>query len=252
MTAPDDVARYAAQIRVDKIGAAGQKRLGASRAAVIGVGALGSSICHQLVRAGIGSLEIVDRDAVELGNLHRQILYTEDDVARGLSKVAAAAAHLASFNSSVEIDPVEALLDSENVSKLIEGCDVVVDGTDNLAARFLINDACVAAGTPYVYGGVVSTHGMVMPVHPGKGACLRCLFDDLPDDDSLPSTDTYGVFGPAPATIGALEAAAAIRLLIEPFEPPTRLRCIDTWTGQIDSVVVDRNPACRVCGARAT
>ena len=243
----DPLARYATQIRVARIGEPGQARLVASRAVVVGVGALGSTIADQLVRGGVGTVVLVDPDRVELGNLHRQSLYTEDDAAAARPKVEAAARRLAEANRGVRVITVRAPLDRDSGPEILSGADVVVDGTDNMRARFAINELCASTATPWVYGGVAATHGMVMPVLPGVTACLRCLFEEPGTGDEVQTAETVGVLGPAPAAVGALEAAAAMRILVGDLAAPTRLLSVDVWTGSWDAVVVHPDPGCPVC-----
>jgi adenylyltransferase/sulfurtransferase len=245
---PADDPRYAVQRRVAQIGAAGQERLARSRAVVVGVGALGGTIAGQLVRSGVGHVVLVEPDRVELGNLHRQVLYTEADAAARRLKVEAAVDRLRAANSAVVVEGVPARLDAGNADALLRGADVVIDGTDNLATRFLVNEVCVRARVPWVYGGIAGVHGMVMPVLPGVGPCLRCLFaDDLPDGE-VPTSQTDGVLGPTPAVVGALEAAQALRILVGALAPPVRLLSIDVWTGASDSLAIERAPGCPCCG----
>jgi molybdopterin-synthase adenylyltransferase len=248
MTSPGDDPRYAVQRRVTQIGAVGQERLARSRAVVVGVGALGGTISTLLVRAGVGHVTLVDPDRAELGNLHRQVLYTEADAAARRLKVEAATERLRAANGAVTVEGVAARLDAGNADGLLRGADVVVDGTDNLATRYLLNEVCVRAGVPWVYGGIAGVHGMVMPVLPGVGPCLRCLFaDELPAEE-VPTSQTDGVLGPTPAAVGALEAAQAIRILVGGVAPPVRLVSIDVWTGLVDSLAIERAPGCPTCG----
>lgn len=242
-----DLDRYAVQCRVDHVGHDGQERLSQSTAMVVGVGALGSTISQVLVRSGVGRVILVDGDRVELGNLHRQLLYTEDDVHKERPKVEAAVERLRAANSTVTVDAIAERLDAENAETLVRGVDVVVDGTDNLATRYLLNDVCVQAGVPWVYGGIAGVHGMVLPIVGGVGPCLRCVFYDDPPDQEIPTSLTDGVLGATPAAIGALEAAQAIRILIGDIQPPIRLLSIDVWTGETDSLVVKRAPLCPTC-----
>ncbi len=217
---------------------------------VVGVGALGSSISHQLVRGGVGRVRLIDGDVVEIGNLHRQILYTEEDAAAGRSKAEVAAERLGAANSDVSIEAEPIRLTADNASELLGGFDVVLDGTDNLATRYVINDYCVVAGIPWIYGGIAGVHGLVMAILPGRGPCLRCLFPEDPPEIEVPTSLKDGVFGPTPAVIGSLEAAQAMRFLVGDLEPPVRLLSVDVWTGATDALVVHRAPGCPACGAR--
>ncbi len=249
MATPEPGGRYAVQVRVERLGPAGQARLGRSAALVVGVGALGSAIAHQLVRAGLGRVTLVDGDRVETSNLHRQVLYTEEDARLGRAKAEAAAERLAEANGEVELRAVVGRFDGSTAAGLLAGVDVLLDGTDDLRTRYLIDSLCHEASVPWVYGGVAGTHGMVMPIVPGRTACLRCLFDEPPAaEPEVSSAEAFGVLGPAPAVVGALQAAAALRILAGGFEPPSRLTTVDVWTGEADSIVVRPMAGCPLCG----
>ena len=191
-----DLDRYIRQVRFAPLGEAGQRRLMQSRALVCGCGALGSVLANTLVRAGVGAVRIVDRDFVELSNLPRQVLFDEEDAAAGLPKAIAAAQKLARINSAVAIEPVVADLDHANIERLCEGVDAIVDGTDNFETRFLINDAAVKLGIPWVYGGCLGADGQTMTILPGVTPCLRCLLQECPPPGSTPTCDVAGVLGP--------------------------------------------------------
>ena len=172
--------RYAKQTRFAPLGEEGQRRLAESRVLLCGCGALGSVLAQTLVRAGVGSIRIVDRDYLELSNLQRQVLFTEQDVADRLPKAVAAAEHLRRANSSVEIEPVVADVTHKNLARLAEGADLLLDGTDNFETRLLVNDFSIDRGVPWVYGGVIGAEGRVMPIVPGETACLACLVPEPP------------------------------------------------------------------------
>ena len=205
--------RYARQILLPWLGEEGQARLAASSAAVVGVGALGCVSASFLARAGVGRLILVDRDFVEESNLHRQILYTEADAREHLPKAVAAAAHLREVRADLDLEPLDADLDAELARRLARDCDVVVDGTDNFETRYLINDAAVEAGKPWVYAGAVAACGSVFSVRPGVTACLRCLFPEPPAPGSAPTCETAGVLGPAVGAVASLQAAEAVKIL---------------------------------------
>lgn len=243
--------RYAVQARVEQVGAEGQAKLASSAAAIVGVGALGSTIAQLLVRGGVGRVRLIDPDVAERGNLHRQLLYTEADAHDGRLKAEAAAERLREGNSEVQIEASPVRLTAENVVELLDdGLDVVVDGTDNLVTRYLINDRCVAAQIPWVYGGIAGVHGLVMPVIPGRGPCLGCVFTNGPSVHEESTSQTAGVFGPSPALVGALEAGQAMRILCGALDLPVRLASINLWTGEADAIVVHRAPECATCAGR--
>ncbi len=247
-TRTDD--RYARQKVLPEIGARGQERLLASTALVIGCGALGSTQAELLVRAGVGRVRIADRDLVELNNLQRQLLFEESDVAERLPKAEAAARKLRRINSSVVVEPRVLDVTPGNLPSLLEGVTVVIDATDNIETRYLINDACVERGIPWVYGGAVGTSGMVMPIRPGQGPCLRCLFAEPPPPGSLPTCEIAGVLNTAPAVIAALQVTEALKLLTGNGQPAGGILTVDVWSGSFRSVGVKRDPSCTCCGQR--
>ena len=191
----------------------GQRRLLASRALVVGCGALGSVIANTLARAGVGKLRIVDRDFLELNNLQRQVLYDEDDVAAGLPKAIAAKNRLAQINSQIEIDAIVADVDHTNIERLLAGVDCLVDGTDNFETRFLLNDAAVKLGIPWVYGGCLGAEGQTLTILPGQTPCLRCLMPEPPPPGSTPTCDSAGILATIIGVVASLEANEAIKIL---------------------------------------
>ncbi|TYP71201.1 ThiF family adenylyltransferase [Paenibacillus methanolicus] len=210
---PTDEQRYARQMRYAPIGPDGQALLGASRAAIVGLGALGSVAAQHLARAGVGFLRLVDRDVLEWSNLQRQVLYTEDDVARMLPKAEAAAARLQAVNSSIVLEPVIADVTGLNAEALLGDVDVIIDGSDNFSVRYLINDVSLKHGIPWIYGGVVGATGMTMNFHPGETPCFRCLFPAPPATGAVDTCDTAGVLAPAVDVVASLQAAEALKLL---------------------------------------
>ncbi len=205
--------RYSRQILFDGIGAEGQRLLLASRALVVGCGALGSAQVEALARAGVGRLRIADRDFVEASNLQRQTLFTERDARERLPKAVAAARRVAEINSQVEVEAEVVDVNQGNIERLIENCDVVLDGTDNFATRYLINDACVKHATAWVYGAAVGAYGVTMTVRPRVTACLRCVFAEPPPAASAPTCDTAGVIMPIISIVAAVQVTEALKLL---------------------------------------
>jgi adenylyltransferase/sulfurtransferase len=225
-----DADRYSRQLRFAPIGVGGQERLAAARVAVVGCGALGSVVAMTLARAGVGSLRLVDRDLPERSNLPRQILFDEADVAAGVPKAVAAAAHLTRINSHGSFEPVVADLTAVNAERLLADVDVIVDGSDNFEARFLVNEVACRRGVPWVHGGAIGAEGRVMTVVPGRTACLRCLIPEPPIPGSLPTCDTAGIVGPAAVVVGAVEAMEAIKLLVGADDKAGgRLLVCDLW-----------------------
>jgi len=224
--------RYSKQVLFHGIGEAGQKKLAAKTVLLCGCGALGTVIADQLTRAGVGELIIVDRDFVELSNLQRQVLYDEEDVKQRLPKSVAAAEKLTRINSEISIESVVADIDAGNIESLARGCDLILDGTDNFEVRFLINDASLELGIPWIYTGCIGSHGQVMPVFPGETACLRCLMDDVPEPGSTETCDTAGVLGPAVNIIASYEVVLALKILTDQADlvKPV-MTVVDVWEG---------------------
>ena len=244
----DGLGRYAKQVLFRPIGPEGQTALSSSTVTVIGLGALGTVIANNLCRAGVGHLQIVDRDFVELDNLQRQILFDENDARQRLPKAAAAANKLSTVNSEVEIEPCIADVSAQNIEQVIDGSHVVLDGTDNLETRFVINDACVKTGTPWIYGGALGASGTTMTVVPRQGPCLRCLIESAPPPGVMPSCDTDGVLGAITGTIGAIECVEALKLLTG-AETRKGVLYIDLWEGEFHSFEFQQRPDCPACGA---
>ncbi len=248
--------RFDRQERFEPLGPAGQARLGESAVLLVGCGALGGVLAQTLVRCGVGRLVIVDRDVVEPTNLPRQVLFEDRHAAAGTPKAEAAAEALARIGGPTRVEAVAAHLDGSNLARLAGDADLVLDGTDNLATRYLINDHCVRAGLPWVYGGVVGGAGLVLAVEPGVGACLRCVFPDPPPPGALATCDSAGVILPAVGAVASLQAGLALRRLTRvPGETPeesepARLLEVDAWRGHVRSVHVERDEACPCCGAR--
>ncbi|HUY88376.1 MAG TPA: ThiF family adenylyltransferase [Pirellulales bacterium] len=229
-----DLDRYSRQIRYPAIGEEGQRRLLASRALVCGCGALGSVLANTLARSGVGKLRIVDRDFVETSNLQRQVLFDEDDVAAQLPKAVAAANKLRRINSTIEIEPIVADVDHANVMSLLDGVDVLVDGTDNFETRFLLNDAAVKLGVPWVYGGCIGAGGQTMTILPGETPCLRCLVQEAPPPGAMETCDTAGILSPIINVIASIQAMEAIKILSGHREAIQRsLLVFDLWENRV-------------------
>lgn len=246
--------RFERQERFAGLGREGQARLASARVLIVGCGALGGSLAQQMARVGIGELVLVDRDVVEWTNLPRQVLFSEAHARAGAPKALAAAETLAAFGGPTRIDARVAHVDGENLDELARGAALLLDGTDNLATRYLINDWCVRERVPWIYGGVVGGSGLVMPVIPQQGACLACLFPEPPPAEHLATCDTVGVVLPAVQAVSALQAAAAMRWLA--CDPAARasfetwLVEIDAWRGEQRRVRAARDPGCVTCGQR--
>ena len=261
--------RYHRQSLLPQIGPAGRARLAASRVVLVGVGALGTHIAEQLVRAGVGYLRIVDRDIVELTNLQRQVLFDETHAATGWPKAAAAAERLAAINSEVVVDARIADVHAGNIKEIIgEGFQIsnlkfeisnpqssppslLLDGTDNVTTRYLLNDFAVKHAIPWIYGACVGVEGRVMAVRPGESPCLRCIFPTPPRPEDLATCDTAGVLGSAAAVVASLQVVAAIRLLIA-APPQDELLSMNLWSSRFHRLPLTdaRRPECPCCGLR--
>jgi adenylyltransferase/sulfurtransferase len=230
------------------IGPEGQERLLASRAVVVGCGAIGAASANLLVRAGVGYVRVLDRDLVEPSNLQRQTLFDEADAREALPKAVAAERKLRAINSEVRVEGIVADVNPKNGEGLLRGFPVILDGTDNFETRFLVNDFAVKTGTPWIYAAAVASYGITMTVRPGRTPCLACLLESPGGMDLEETCDTVGVLGSAVNLIASLEVAEALKLLAgRESALHDRLISWDVWTGRFQSVQPARNPACRAC-----
>lgn len=244
------LARYARQMRYPPIGSEGQRRLLASRALVVGCGALGSVIINTLARAGVGRLRIVDRDFLELNNLQRQVLYDEDDVTAGLPKAIAAQNRLVKINSGIEIEALVEDVTSSNIARLCEGVDCIVDGTDNFETRFLLNDAALKFRLPWVYGGCIGAEGQTLTIIPGKTPCLRCLMPEPPPPGSTPTCDSAGILGTIIGVVASMQANEAMKILSGHVEAISRTwNVLDLWDNTLRQIKLDGFNAASDCPA---
>jgi molybdopterin/thiamine biosynthesis adenylyltransferase len=239
--------RYSRQMLLPQIGLEGQERLAAARIGLVGCGALGSVVAMHLARAGVGLLRVADGDYAELHNLHRQMLYTEEDVARRVPKAEAAARYLGRVNSDVLVEPVVARLEPADIPEFAAGLDLLVDGTDNFPTRFAINEYAVRRSLPWVYGGVIGTSGMSMTIVPGDGPCLRCLVHEMPGPEQSPTANVAGVMNTVVAVIASVEATEAIKLVVDADARSRDLLLLDVWDLSFDKLSVPRDPECACC-----
>ena len=242
--------RYSRHLRLPDVGLDGQKRLEASRVLLVGAGGLGSPAAFYLAAAGVGTLRLADDDIVDRSNLQRQILHTEARI--GTPKVESAAVALSALNPRTRIEAIRERITSDNVERLLEGVDVVVDGADNFPARYLLNDACVNLGKPLVYGAVHRFEGQASVFdagrHRGVAPCYRCLFPEPPPPEAAPNCAEAGVLGVLPGVIGLLQATEAIKLLLGIGEPLRgRLLQFDALAMRFRETRLLPDPACPVC-----
>jgi molybdopterin-synthase adenylyltransferase len=242
--------RYSRQILFNGIGAEGQQRLQHSRALIIGCGALGSAHAESLARAGVGRLRIADRDFVEASNLQRQTMFTERDASERMPKAVAAANHIHEINQEIEVEPEIIDVNHSNIEQLIKDCDVVLDGTDNFATRYLINDACVKHETNWIYGAAVGSYGVTMTIQPHQSPCLRCVFEEAPPAASAPTCDTAGVIMPIISVVAAVQVTEALKLLTGQTENlHGSLMQFDVWRNEWRKINPGpRSPECPTCG----
>ncbi|MFO8034608.1 MAG: ThiF family adenylyltransferase [Candidatus Bipolaricaulota bacterium] len=257
--------RFSRQVVLPQVGEEGQKRLASSHVLVVGCGALGSHTAESLLRAGVGRLTLVDRDVLEVHNLHRVALMGPDDV--GKPKAEACAAALRRLDRNAQIGFVVAHMGPTEAEKWIPAADLVADGLDNLETRYMVNDVCVKHGVLWTYTAVLGTHGMNMPIRPRSGPCLRCLFPEPPSAGTLPTCASAGILGPVPMALAAVQAGAAIRLLVDPpaqgradgqsshegggtgtARASEELLHVDLWGRHADCVAVPRAEDCPTCG----
>jgi len=253
VSAPGNLDRYHRQTILPAFGPDGAARLAAAHAMIVGCGALGCPAADLLARAGVGRITLIDRDVVEWTNLQRQTLFSEADARARLPKAEAAAARLRAVNASILIEAIADDLSGDAPRLLAShpAPGVVLDCTDNFETRYLLNDACVQARIPLVYGGAVGTSGMNMVVLPGTGPCLRCVFPDPPPPGSAPTCDTAGVLGPVAAMVGARQAADALRVLVLGAAGiGASLTSADPWNDRVQRIDLSRarRADCPCCG----
>ena len=242
--------RYSRQMLFAELGEAGQKRLLAASAVIVGCGAIGAAAANLLVRAGVGRLRVLDRDFVEPSNLQRQTLFDEADAREALPKAVAAERKLRAINSGVAVEGVVADLSPQNVEELLGGFDLILDGTDNFETRFLVNDFAVQHGRPWIYAAAVASYGVSLTIRPGITPCLACLLES--GAAGMEETcDTVGVLGAIVNLVASLEVGEALKLLAGREDAlHGRLVSCDVWSGRMQSVLVARNVECAVCARR--
>jgi len=246
---PDEIERYGRHLSIPEVGVRGQARLRRARVLIIGAGGLGSPAGLYLAAAGVGRLGIVDHDTVEISNLQRQILH--DTASVGRSKLESARERLEAINPHVEIETFETRLEASNALDILEGFDVVVDGSDNFPTRYLVNDACVLLGIPFAYGAILRFEGQASLFGAPGGPCYRCLFREPPPAGLVPSCAEAGVLGVLPGIVGAIQATEALKWILGAGDPLAgRLLLIDALRMEFRSLDIPADPECAVCGER--
>ncbi len=244
---PEQLTRYSRHFMLPEVGESGQAKLLDAKVLCIGAGGLGSPAAFYLAAAGVGTLGIVDHDVVDLSNLQRQILHTHERL--GMPKVESAQKTLTALNPDVRVVPFSERLSSENVMRIIQDFDIIVNGCDNFPTRYLINDACVMAKKPLVDGSIFQFEGQATVFYPGEGPCYRCLFPEPPPPGAAPSCAEAGVLGVLPGLIGCVQALEAIKLILGKGKPLIgRMFYVDTLSMEVRILKLRRDPQCVVCG----
>ncbi|MFH1729485.1 MAG: ThiF family adenylyltransferase [Pseudomonadota bacterium] len=241
-----DLGRYTKQMLFKEIGLKGQRKISNSTVCLVGIGATGSSIASNLVRAGIKKLIIIDRDYVELDNLARQNLFDEEDIAKNLPKAIAATEKLKKINSGVEIVNFVSDLNYKNIDSMVKDVDLIFDGTDNFYTRFLINDFSIKNQIPWIHTGVLGSHGQCFGIIPQKTACFSCLIEDLPDPGSLDTCDTAGILGVTVNALASFSTLIGLKILLGKYRQQ-EIITMDLWNNTFDKIIFDKNPNCLTC-----
>jgi len=247
----EQIERYSRHILLPEVGGKGQKKIGEAKIFIIGAGGLGSPVALYLAAAGIGTLGIVDGDVVDVSNLQRQVIHQTPDV--DVLKVRSAKKKIEEINPDVKVVVYEEHLHSKNILPLIKEYDILVDGTDNFPAKFLINDAAVLTQKPLIHGGILRFDGQAMTILPKQSACYRCIFKAPPPPGLVPSCQEAGVLGVLAGLIGTLQATEVFKLILNIGNPlSNRILVYDALKMRFREIPVKRNPACPVCGDKPT
>lgn len=251
MFTEEQIERYSRHIILKEVGGKGQKKLLDGKVLIIGAGGLGSPIALYLAAAGVGTIGIADADVVDLSNLQRQVIHTTLDI--GKPKVQSAQETMTAINPDVKVVTYQEWVRADNIMAMIADYDFIIDGTDNFAAKFLINDACVLAGKPYSHGGILAFFGQTLTVLPGQSTCYRCVFPKPPPQDAIPSCSQAGVIGVLPGVLGTIQATEAVKFLLGKGDLLTgRLLTYDALTMKFREVPISRNRHCPICGEAPT
>ncbi|MDD2853605.1 MAG: molybdopterin-synthase adenylyltransferase MoeB [Desulfuromonadaceae bacterium] len=247
MLTESQIERYSRHIILKEVGGKGQQKLLDAKVLIIGAGGLGAPVALYLAAAGVGTIGIADADNVDLSNLQRQVIHFTADI--GKPKVESAREKMQSINPDVNVITYIEWISAANISAIIAGYDFIIDGTDNFAAKFLINDACVLAGKPYSHGGILQFVGQTITVLPGQSPCYRCLFPAPPPKDAIPTCSQAGVIGVLPGVIGSIQATEAIKFLLGKGNLLTgRILMYDALDIKFRDVTIKRNANCPICG----
>ena len=239
--------RYSRHLVMKELGAAGQEKLQKAKVLVIGAGGLGAPAAMYLAAAGVGTIGIADADVVDLSNLQRQIIHDTPDL--GKPKVESAKESMQAINPEVVVHTYHTFVAADNIADMVKDYDFIIDGTDNFPAKFLINDACVMAEKPFSHAGILRFGGQLMTYVPGQGPCYRCVFENPPPKDAVPTCKQAGVIGAMAGVIGCLQALEAVKYITGAGELLTgKLLTYDALTMKFRTVKLPKNPRCAVCG----
>jgi molybdopterin/thiamine biosynthesis adenylyltransferase len=239
-----DLERYHRQILIPEVGEEGQKKLASTTVGVLGQGGLGSPCTIYLAAAGVGKLILVDQKPPKLSNLNRQVLHGESEVAEGIPKAMSSERRVRALNSDIEVEAHNIVIESNNIRKVFEEADLIVDCLDDFAPRYILNDYCVESGKPFVHCGIESFNGQMTTIVPGETPCLRCIFPSVPS-----STEAFPIIGSTAGVFGAMEAAEALKLILGVGEPlKSKLLFGDLKFQTWDIIEVSRSERCPVCG----
>ncbi|MBE0490932.1 MAG: HesA/MoeB/ThiF family protein [Sulfurospirillum sp.] len=243
----EELERYSRHIILEDIGIEGQEKIAQAKVLIIGAGGLGSPVALYLAAAGIGEIGIVDGDVVDLSNLQRQVIHSTKDI--GVAKVQSAKEKMEAINPNIHITVYQKFLDASNILDIVKQYDFVIDGTDNFAAKFLINDACVLANIPYSHGGILRFGGQTMSIRPHESACYACVFDAPPPTNAVPTCSSAGILGAVAGMLGTIQATEALKYITGAGEPLfNKLLSFDAKSMQFRTINFKKNPKCRVCG----
>ena len=244
---PEEILRYSRHLVLPEVGINGQHQLKEAAVLIVGSGGLGSPIALYLAACGVGRIGIVDYDVVELSNLQRQVIHSSDEI--GTPKVKSARKRMLAINPEIKVDAYDELFTSKNAEKIAEPYEIVIDGTDNLPTRYLMNDLCVLTGKPYVFGAVYRFSGQAGVFDARHGACYRCVFPEPPPPEAVPPCSVVGVMGVVPGIIGILQATEVIKLILGIGTTlVSQLLLYDALDSSTRIIQVNKNPSCKVCG----
>ncbi|WP_371804670.1 ThiF family adenylyltransferase [Candidatus Lokiarchaeum ossiferum] len=242
----DQIERYSRQILLREVGSKGMKLLLSSTVAIVGAGGLGCPIAQMLASMGVGTLKLIDGDHVELTNLPRQPMHYTSDI--GKFKVDSLMEKIGDMNPDVKLIPIKKFLDKDNIQEILEGCDYVLDASDNIATKFLINDACIYFNIPFTIAGVVQWFGQLVSVIPGKTTCYRCIFRNLSEPDETTSCSGAGVMGTIPTFAGVLQANEAVKFLLGlPLKFINGMFSFDLLMSSFDLIQILKDKSCKAC-----